>query len=133
MASLKAKGQECKELRAEAEVKTAEAKKAEKLSEEAQKKAKEAENKAKQVAANCGFKDLKPEALEKLLRKTSTNDYIQYQDAQAQKKKAYWAEYDAKSEKRLADKFLEIAEKNFAFTKAVAMLRIMCEMTIAQR
>ena len=133
MGELQAQKAECDELRSEAEEKTAEAKKAEQLSVEAQQKAKKAEEEAKQIAANCGFKDLSPEALEKLLKHESTNGYIKYQDAQAQKKKAYWAEYDAKSSKRLADKFLEIAEKTLAFTKELAMIRIMTAMTIAQR
>ena len=127
---VKEKKEECKEYFKEAKIKTKEAKIAEKQSEAAEAEAKKAEKKAAQIVANLGFKNLTSENMAKVLKHESPKSFMEYQDAQAQKKKAYWIAYDAQSAKRLADAFLKIAIQSYNFAKNSAMMRITAAMNM---
>lgn len=103
---------ECKEKKAQA-VLELKVKKAE--SEQAIAKAKEEEKKARSFAADYGGKYLDNESLYKFVKQKSPRQAYDFMDAQESRKKAYWAEYDAKSAEKYAELLENIANRHLAF------------------
>ena len=64
-----------------------------------------------------GYRDLEYEDLYKVVKKESPRQAVELEYAQADKKKAYWAEYDANVAKRLASYEEDIARKSLEFAR----------------
>lgn len=84
-------------------------------SEEAVEKAKAEESKARNIAESCGCKNLDNDSLYKFVKHKSPRLAHDFSEAQENRKKAYWAEYDAKSAEKYAMLLESIANNHLQF------------------
>jgi len=96
------------------------AEQAQKVANKANEEVKRLKQKAEDIANNKGFRDLNSEQLKFVLKKESTSAYVDYLWAEDKQKKAYWAQWDAESAKRLADNQAALAAREMAMQNARA-------------